>query len=78
MVDTQLSPREAYLAMYYFVDTYFQRGRNRDTGLVMLMSNLRPKVDPTDEAALWTDDPGLWSEWLAAVDKALEVGVPAD
>jgi hypothetical protein len=71
-----LSKREAYIAMYYFVDAYFLRGRKKDSGLAMLASDLRPLPHPDDTEALRTKDPAFWNDWRDAIARARSEGIP--
>ena len=72
-----LSIRDAYLAMFYFVDAYWQRGGRRDGSVTLLCNDLGPMVDPDDENALMTTDPAFWTDWLAAVESARSRGLPS-
>ncbi len=71
-----LSLTEAYLAMYYFVEAYFERGRRSDCGMVMLVSNLGPREAPNQPGVAITSDPAFWSDWIAAVQRARRDGFP--
>jgi hypothetical protein len=57
-----LSVRQAYLAMYKFLEDYQQRGSSDD--IFMLLHAMRLTGD--DE----TTDPGSWSDWLRSVEEA--------
>jgi hypothetical protein len=72
----QISVRDAYIAMYHFVDAYWERGGRRDGSVTLLRHALGPTVDPHDETALQTGDPASWSDWLAAVRTADIKGLP--
>lgn len=59
----QLSEREAYAAMFAFLDAWHKRGPSDElAGLLGSMSLL---------ADGRTADPALWSDWLEAVRKAI-------
>jgi hypothetical protein len=75
---SSLSEREGYLAMFYFLNDYFARGGKRDSGMVMLVHDARPLVDPTSPDALRTTDPALWDDWKAAIRRARSEGVPPE
>jgi len=72
-----LTPRDAYLAMYYFVKAYWERGGRRDGSVTMLSHDLSPSED-VDPQKLMTTDPAFWDDWLAAVEKAQTEGLPAE
>jgi hypothetical protein len=74
--DSQISVRHAYIAMFEFV-RHYKSFFNDDGNVTLLLSDLAPEPDPSDDSALWTSDPGFWSEWLDAV-KSAEAGPPAD
>jgi hypothetical protein len=74
--DARLSLPEAYLAMYYFVEAYWERGGRADGILTMLVHDLGPLADPTSPDTLETTDPAFWSDWVAAVKRALAEGFP--
>ena len=71
-----LSNRDAYLAMFYFVDAYWQRGGRGDGSVTLLRHDLGPMADPDNENALMTTDPAFWTDWLAAVESARSRGLP--
>ena len=73
---SQISVRHAYIAMFEFVRHYKSFFKD-DGNVTLLLSDLAPEPDPNDDSALWTSDPGFWSEWLDAVEKA-EAGPPQD
>jgi len=74
----QISLRDAYIAMYRFVDEYWKRGGRRDGSVTLLRHALGPAADPHDETALQTSDPASWSDWLAAVRAARAKGLPEE
>lgn len=71
-----LSVRDAYLAMFYFIDAYWQRGGRADGSVTLLRHSLGPAARPDDDAELMTADPAFWSDWRAAVDTARTRGTP--
>jgi hypothetical protein len=71
-----ISVRDAYLAMFYFIDAYWQRGGRADGSITLLRHALGPTTDPDSESSLLTADPASWSDWLSAVDLARSQGVP--
>ena len=73
-----LTAREAYLAMYYFVQAYWERGGKQDGKVVLLCSAMTPFRDQPDPASVATSDPAFWDDWLAAVAKAKEEGMPEE
>lgn len=72
-----LTPQEAYLAMYYFIDAYWERGRRNDGNAFLLRHAVGPEADPDDAEAYWTTDPACWSYWVDAVEKARSIGLPS-
>jgi len=73
----QISIRDAYIAMYRFVDAYWERGGRRDGSVTLLRHALGPTADPNNESALQTSDPASWDDWIAAVNAARE-GLPPE
>lgn len=71
----QITLKDAYLAMYYFVDAYWKRGGRGDGSVTLLRHAIGPAADPHDETALHTNDPASWSDWLAAVRVARANGL---
>jgi hypothetical protein len=71
-----LTPREAYLAMFYFVDAYWRRGGRAEGSVTFLLNGLGPAHNPDDAASLLTTDPAFWSDWVTAMDVARSRGVP--
>ncbi len=73
--DAMISVREAYLALYYFVDAYFVRGGRRGDELAML----RADIGPRERAGqVETNDPAFWDDWLDAIRTARTQGFPQD
>jgi hypothetical protein len=71
----KITVKDAYIAMYRFVDAYFGRGGRRQGDLTLLVHDLSPSPDPNDETALWTADPAFWSDWLDAVRATIDHGL---
>lgn len=72
----QISLKDAYLAMYYFVDAYWERGGRGDGSVTLLRHAIGPAADSHEETAFQTTDPASWSDWLAAVRAAIAKGLP--
>jgi hypothetical protein len=70
----QISVTTAYIAMYRFVEAYWERGKRRDGSVTLLCSDLTPYVEPKVEGAIWTSDPAFWNDWLEAITIAVETG----
>lgn len=66
---TDLTARQAYLAMYSFLDDYYQRTKSDDVG--SLLGSMSLLVDGTPA------DPAIEGEWSTAVQSALSGGVDA-
>jgi hypothetical protein len=73
-----LTARDAYLAMYYFVRAYWERGGKRDGNVTLLLNAIGPFEDPKAPQQLMTTDPAFWDDWLAAVQEARTKGLPAE
>lgn len=74
----EISVKDAYIAMYHFVDAYWKRGGRRDGSVSLLRHAIGPSADPRDEAVLETADPASWGDWLAAVETARAKGLPQE
>jgi hypothetical protein len=73
-----LTDRDAYLAMYYFVKSYWERGGKRDGSVTLLLHAIGPSQDPNAAQQLITTDPAFWDDWLAALESARTKGLPAE
>lgn len=51
-----ISIRDAYIAMYYFIDAYWKRGGQDDGSITLLRHSLGPSADPYDASVLQTSD----------------------
>lgn len=70
MSEEKLTKEQAFLAMYAFLDDYYQVTQSDDIGgLLGSMSLLEDGG---------TADPSVQSEWLGAVEKAVTGGVHAN
>jgi len=69
-----LSLKDAYLAMYYFIDAYWKRGGRRDGSINLLCHAIGPSVDDQDNTRFETSDPAAWDDWLDAVKAARSKG----
>lgn len=76
--DDCISFREAYLAMFYFIDAYWRRGGRTDGSVTLLRHAVGPAVDPDHADALLTTDPAFWSDWLIAIETARSQDVPTE
>ena len=66
---SQLTPAQAYLAMYSFLEAHYQRTKSDDIGALLGSMSLLPDGGSADPAVL--------HEWQAAVDAALSGSVDA-
>lgn len=57
-----LSEREAYAAMFAFLDARYKRGPSDELGALLGSMSLLPDGRPAD--------PALWSDWIEAITKA--------
>jgi hypothetical protein len=73
-----ITSRDAYLAMYYFVRAYWERGGKLDGNVTLLLNALGPTQNPHQERGIWTNDPAFWDDWLAAVERAQREGLPPE
>lgn len=71
-----VSVRDAYIAMYRFVDAYWERGGRRDGNVSLLRHAIAPTLPPNKQGAVETNDPASWDDWLSAVQSTLERGFP--
>jgi hypothetical protein len=74
--DETITIRDAYLAMYYFVTAYWERGGRRDGSVTLLRHAIGPSRDPDHPDIPETADPAFWDDWLAAVALARAQGFP--
>ncbi|WJY20383.1 hypothetical protein QTA57_10945 [Fontisubflavum oceani] len=65
----RLSPEQAYLAMFCFLDSFYKRTGSDDVGALLGSMSLLNDGRPMDSA--------LWGEWLESVAKSLEQEVDA-
>jgi hypothetical protein len=72
-----ISVRDAYIAMFRFVDAYWKRGKRLDGSVTLLVDDMAAYADPKDPVDLSTSDPAFWSDWLEAV-KAAKSGPPPE
>lgn len=73
-----LSPQTSYLAMYYFVRAYWERGGRRDGSITLLCQALGPRQDAQNPEAIMTNDPAFWNDWLQAIERTRTEGFPSD
>lgn len=73
-----LDLKTAYLAAYYFVTAYWERGGRRDGSVTLLLNALGPSDSDLHPKQLETNDPAFWNDWLAAVERARIQGVPTE
>jgi hypothetical protein len=71
-----LTAKDGYLAMYYFVRAYWERGGRRDGSVTLLCNDLGPLADPDKAGGMMTTDPAFWGDWLAAIERARDEGIP--
>jgi len=65
-----LTPKDAYLAMFSFLEEYYMRTKSDGVGSLLSGMCLLSDGMPMDQA--------YWSEWECAVQKALEKKVDAE
>jgi hypothetical protein len=64
--------------MYYFVDAYWERGGKRDGNVMLLRKAMMPFKDQADGETVATDDPAFWDDWVAALTRARNEGMPQE
>jgi hypothetical protein len=69
---------DAYIAMYYFVSAYWERGGKNDGSVTLLRHAIGPEEEPGRDDVLRTTDPALWDDWIAAVKKTRSEGMPTE
>jgi len=65
-----LTPKQAYLAMYSFLDAHYQRTNADDVGALLGSMSLLPDGVPVD--------PAIAEDWRAAVQAAVTGAVDAN
>ena len=73
--DTMISLRDSYLALYYFVNAYWERGGQRDGKVVLLLHAIGPRERA---GQVETNDPAFWNDWVDAVKTARSQGFPKE
>ena len=76
--DTMISVHDAYLALYYFINAYWERGGRRDGNVTLLAHAVGPLERSEGTGAVETNDPAMWRDWLAAVETARSQGYPEE
>lgn len=56
-----LTSKQSYVAMFYFLEAYFDQTKADEIGALLGAVNLAEDVRPMD--------PALWEAWARAVDK---------
>jgi len=69
MDSNKLSPDQAYLAMFAFLDAYYRSTHADDVGALLGSLSLMPDGKPAD--------PAVRGEWTQAVEQALKGQVDA-
>jgi hypothetical protein len=76
--DETLGLGEAYLAMYHFVDAYWERGGRRDGSITLLRHAMGPSGMASEDGPVDTADPAFWNDWIKAIEKARNEGMPQE
>lgn len=63
MTDKALTIKEAYDAMFAFLEAYYERGKSDEIGGILGSMSLLDDGKPANAA--------YWSDWLKAVNKSL-------
>jgi hypothetical protein len=66
----QLTPKQAYLAMFAFLEAHYQRSKADDVGALLGSMSLLPDGTPTDAA--------IERDWAVAVQSSLAGAVNAN
>jgi hypothetical protein len=67
-----LSLREAYLAMFLFLETYWEIGKRTSDDIAGLLGGMNPYQDPDSPDEFATPDGAMWYDWLQAVRSATD------
>jgi hypothetical protein len=67
---TDLTPRQAYDAMFLFLQEYWERGNKADEGIAGLLGNCAVGLweGGTPDVPM-TADPAMWHDWMSAVER---------
>lgn len=65
-MNEKLSIRQAYAAMYWYLDRYYQHTRSDEIGGLLGSMSLLQGGSPAD--------PAIWPDWLKAVERAVQHG----
>ena len=65
----EIETKQAYLAMFTFLDDFWNRTKSDDVGA--LLGSMPLLADGK------TADPSIWEDWVAAIDKAVGGDVDA-
>jgi hypothetical protein len=76
--DTMISVHDAYLALYYFINAYWERGKRREGSVTLLLTAVRPLERAESTGAVETNDSAMWGDWLDAVETARSQGYPEE
>ena len=67
---SELSPKQAYLAMFSFLEAHYERTKSDEIGALLGSMSFLPDGGPAD--------PAIESEWRAAVESAKSGSVDAN
>lgn len=69
----QITVEQAYIAMFLFLDAFFERGQRRPFDITLLVSWANPFASQSaNPEELPTADPAFWYDWLASVSRVLK------
>lgn len=67
-MNDEIKVRDAYRAMFAFLEAYYDRSPSDELGA--LLSGLAPDQDGSPM------DPAAWSDWLHSVNQVMQAGDP--
>jgi len=67
----RLTEAQAYLAMFLFLDAYWDRGKRQSIDIAGLLGDLNPFIwrGAAKSGNLPTGDPAMWPDWEEAVSR---------
>ncbi len=70
---TQLSEAQGYLAMFLFLNSYWEEGKRQSEDIAGLLSEMNPFGwrEGSDRENLQSSDPAIWPQWKDAVERVL-------
>jgi hypothetical protein len=67
-----LTLKEAYLAMFLFLEDYWEIGKRTSDDIAGLLGGMNPYQDPVSPDEFATPDGAMWEDWLQGVRSATD------